>query len=738
MFDQVARRVGVLSAIGLLLMTGARVRAADAAQAGSFVQQVDVSRFRLVAVQHDGRFKSIDTMARETLKRVMGTASFKRTVDGKTVKQDPVFTYLDMTLNPEAYREQGVLFVKKLPVRQQLILAAGSSITDEEAARIRRTGLVSIGFLQNRGVKAKLMEMRGDVNRGAKDVDALLAAMSLSSVDSLLQSLRIIPPPGSTNRLARWHSIDAVNADAHAGHNHAMETEPIPNLAPADQQRISQLWSELAGAWQASDAATVNAKLDALAAEFPKLAPAIYPALSKLSLEHWYYKYYKMTWTWVFYLIAFIFLLMGIVYQWPRARRIGFGVFGFAFILHTIASGIRWYLAGRIPNSNMFEAVTAAAWFGALMAMFFEAGPSLTRRAGAWRAAWAMLIGGTVVFVGGLFARGVSFHAFQEWGPIPTTGLIVLSTGTMMLVSMAAARRLPSKGLTILGASVAAMIALMAGYFMDVTLNSDIENRMPVLNDVWLYIHTNMIIASYALIGIAYVTSAMYVIGRLLTRPTTALWLWMVIPTAIVPMYALGIWARLGREAAVDSFIMLISAWIPFAIVVVGWMLAALFRFIWRDAAGRAFQVWEGSLLMPAMVQGSRRPAGGPPPDAELPAIQESNPLLEDPKARKGGLASVLDGATMLLFELFFIILWTGIIMGAIWADHSWGRPWGWDPKEVFALNTWIIFLILVHVRIKVQDKPLWTAVLGVWGCSVMLFNWIVVNFFITGLHSYA
>jgi len=98
----------------------------------------------------------------------------------------------------------------------------------------------------------------------------------------------------------------------------------------------------------------------------------------------------------------------------------------------------------------------------------------------------------------------------------------------------------------------------------------------------------------------------------------------------------------------------------------------------------------------------------------------------------------VLDGATMLLLELSFITLWTGIIMGAIWADHSWGRPWGWDPKEVFALNTWIIFLILVHVRLKVRDKALWTAVLAVIGCSVMLFNWIVVNFFITGLHSYA
>ena len=92
----------------------------------------------------------------------------------------------------------------------------------------------------------------------------------------------------------------------------------------------------------------------------------------------------------------------------------------------------------------------------------------------------------------------------------------------------------------------------------------------------------------------------------------------------------------------------------------------------------------------------------------------------------------------MVLVELAFIMLWTGLVMGAIWADHSWGRPWGWDPKEVFALNTFLIFLVLIHVRLKVRDKAFWTAILAVVGFEVMMFNWIVVNFVISGLHSYA
>jgi len=92
----------------------------------------------------------------------------------------------------------------------------------------------------------------------------------------------------------------------------------------------------------------------------------------------------------------------------------------------------------------------------------------------------------------------------------------------------------------------------------------------------------------------------------------------------------------------------------------------------------------------------------------------------------------------MILLEVAIILLWLGIVMGAIWADHSWGRPWGWDPKEVFALNTLFIFIILMHVRLKANDKGLWTAVLALAGCLVMLFNWIVINYVISGLHSYA
>jgi ABC-type transport system involved in cytochrome c biogenesis permease subunit len=102
------------------------------------------------------------------------------------------------------------------------------------------------------------------------------------------------------------------------------------------------------------------------------------------------------------------------------------------------------------------------------------------------------------------------------------------------------------------------------------------------------------------------------------------------------------------------------------------------------------------------------------------------------------GFLATLDTCNLVVLQLAFWILGMGIVLGAIWADQSWGRPWGWDPKETFALVTWIVYLIVVHVRVATTHKAWWTAVLSLVGFFIMLFNWIGVNFFLVGLHSYA
>jgi ABC-type transport system involved in cytochrome c biogenesis permease subunit len=106
--------------------------------------------------------------------------------------------------------------------------------------------------------------------------------------------------------------------------------------------------------------------------------------------------------------------------------------------------------------------------------------------------------------------------------------------------------------------------------------------------------------------------------------------------------------------------------------------------------------------------------------------------------AKEKTLLQRLDAAQVVVMQLAFGLLGVGIILGAVWADQSWGRPWGWDPKETFALVTWIVYLIILHVRLVTKRKAMWTAILAIIGFAIMLFNWIGVNFFLVGLHSYA
>ncbi|MFI4882802.1 MAG: cytochrome c biogenesis protein CcsA [Phycisphaerales bacterium JB064] len=98
-----------------------------------------------------------------------------------------------------------------------------------------------------------------------------------------------------------------------------------------------------------------------------------------------------------------------------------------------------------------------------------------------------------------------------------------------------------------------------------------------------------------------------------------------------------------------------------------------------------------------------------------------------------------LDKAQMTALQLAFWTLGVGILLGAWWADHSWGRWWAWDPKETWALITWIVYLIVIHVRLVMgQGKAAMTAWLSVAGFVIMLWTYFGVNLLLAGLHAYA
>ena len=365
------------------------------------------------------------------------------------------------------------------------------------------------------------------------------------------------------------------------------------SVATNPESPVSAAWRSMEAGWRAGDATLVNAAAVKLATALRAVNPELYPSAGRMESESLYFRWGGFTKSWMLYLASIIALLMWIVYRWRGALYTGYFLFLLAFALHTTSVFMRLYIADRWPNTNMFEAVTTSTWFGGVFVLLVE--PWLTR--------------------------------------------------TRMA------------GLFVIGAAACAMVAMMAAHLDPVHMNMNISNRMPVLHDVWLYIHTNVIIFSYVLIFLASMMGLIYLVRRaaqrLMHKPVDA-----------------------SRE--------------------------------WARAGGAGFLI--------------------------VPRVKGQTAL----RAESTSFGQVLDGATMILVELAMILLWSGLAMGAIWADHSWGRPWGWDPKEVFALESFFIFAILIHVRLTAKDKGWWTAVLSVIACAAMLFNWIIINFTISGLHSYA
>jgi cytochrome c-type biogenesis protein CcsB len=84
-------------------------------------------------------------------------------------------------------------------------------------------------------------------------------------------------------------------------------------------------------------------------------------------------------------------------------------------------------------------------------------------------------------------------------------------------------------------------------------------------------------------------------------------------------------------------------------------------------------------------------------------------------------------------------MLTIGTFLGGVWANESWGRYWGWDPKETWALVSVLVYAVILHLRMipGLKGKFLFNIV-SFWGYSAILFTFFGVNFMLVGLHSYA
>lgn len=268
---------------------------------------------------------------------------------------------------------------------------------------------------------------------------------------------------------------------------------------------------------------------------------------------------------------------------------------------------------------------------------------------------------------------------------------------------------------------------------------------VPTLNTSWLYIHVSTVAVGQGILFISFVAGLMYLIKEIdqkkRTRKNTGLelilytiflFIGFIVSTTTFSIidyeatfeYEDGTQTfvteyRLPPIAAPNNGVLLTEDVMDPWFEAPGWMQGA--------DAGRKFNtvIWSviaGTILYGLTVLILRKRVGA--------ALQ---PLLRGVKAEL--LDEVMYRAVAIGFPIFTL---GGLIFASIWAQIAWGRFWGWDPKEVWALITWFFYAAFLHLRLSRGwhgERSGWLAVIGF---GIILFNLIVVNLVIAGLHSYA
>ncbi len=701
----------------LMLLTLAAPVRADEATAESWVapeviqldRRLDWERYGLIAVQDAGRYKTLDSFAREAMVHMTGKEHFPGL--------SPIGSLLEWLFNRQAYADVPVIRLKDKGIRLHLV----ADLPAERRQVFLQEQRLTLRELESPAVQKTIRELAPRQLMAAA-MNRVGAAQFVARF--VQQSLRIVPSPEGVAE-DPWYSPYSLVADLPDQYLEVLgrsrddllagDTTRVPGITQQKAAELFGAWAGLQLGWMDRDAVRVAEAFDRLSAALPETAAAgVYPDLTQRKAEARYYKMGKFTGGWLLYFFGILISVMAVMTRWKVPWVLGILVLVAAMGLHAYGLSLRWYILGRIPVANMFEAVVASAWAGIAIALLLE------------------LVFRTRVFL-------VAANA---------TGFLALVMATFVI---------PGGG--------------------------TLTTIMGILDDVMLRIHTVLIIASYALIFVAAVIATIYLFGYYLVRHPVAsaesglaatlgggllfvalangyistaanasgvmIQPWLV-PSAraLAGIAALALLVSLKlprqvRATVCSAAVVLLLAGASLALT--GKVFVEMLA--WTLAVGGL--IWTALTVVSGFTGGYFKAAQQPEPAlavaggadlrlADRPILAGGAPGDESQGRKLPLWLHHADWSHLIVLNMVFVMLFVGIILGAIWADYSWGRPWGWDPKEVFALNTWIIYAILIHIRFVTRNRGLWTAWLSVAGCAMMAFNWVYINFHLVGLHSYA
>jgi len=318
-----------------------------AAELAAFAAQLDLGRFRTLAVFDGGRAKIVDTLAREVLERIHGRPVWRDPETG--IAFDPVFTYLDLLTRPGAYVEQPLIHVEVLPLRRRLVRALVEAPGERPSWLTR--GRLTPRMLARPAARRILNAADADLRLADGRKQVVRAALAFHRIGARL--LMVSPAPGRE----QWH------------HPMALGEDPGPAVADPEAGRaVLERFRELGRAWRARDAEAAQAALDALAGRLPALAPQTYPPAWRRHLERFYNASHRFTFGYLAYGLATLALLVAFQVRRRWLTALGAALLALGVLTHTLAIATRMILADRgwLPLHNQYESYIALSWFAVL------------------------------------------------------------------------------------------------------------------------------------------------------------------------------------------------------------------------------------------------------------------------------------------------------------------------------------------------------------------------------------
>lgn len=346
----------------------------------------------------------------------------------------------------------------------------------------------------------------------------------------------------------------------------------------------------------------------------------------------------------------------------------------------------------------------------------------------------------TITIIGFIANLGYFITRWIYAGHAPVSNMFEFTTAFGMFVVGAFILiyfiyRLPALGLFAL--PIAILIIAYASMFP-----KEVTPLIPALKSYWLTIHVITAAIGESILSISAVAGLIYLMKNVDTTKRTKSSIWLEIV-----MYAVVL--VLGFVIVTTTF------------KAIGY--EADFSYV--DKNGAQQEITYNTPALFGMHQYGLKSSGKMEPLAEMPAIVNAKKLttvvwsvifgtvlyglirliLRKPICRvvqpltKRVNSQLLDEIGYRSVLIGFPVFTLGaLIFAMIWAQEAWSRFWGWDPKEVWALITWLFYAAFLHLRLSKGwqgEKSAWLAVVGF---AIIMFNLVAVNLVIAGLHSYA